>query len=108
MTTAGYANLRNIFRADYSPDHDAWGSVMGFLFPIAELLYVEGEDVPSSWEFRPSPLLTHETFDSEEGGMTYYLSQDWLSGYFTADDLRDFGNVLNRYSTSLRARGKDY
>jgi len=109
MTTAGYQNLRSIFRADYSPEHDAWGSVMGFLFPIAELLYVEGETVPSAWQFRPSPLLNRDSFtDDERDTMGFYLSQDYLSGHFTLEDLTTFGNVLHRYSTNLRAAGKDY
>jgi len=108
VTTAGYQNLRNIFRADYD-SHDAWGSVLGFLFPIAELLYVEEEDVPSAWEFRPSPFLTRGMVqDDSSDSMRYYLSQDYLSGYFTANDLVSFGNVLHRYSTNLRTAGKDY
>ncbi len=84
---------------------------MGFLFPIAELLYLEGEDIPAAWEFRSSPLLKRSdmfTYDENTSGLDYYLSQDWLAGYFTADDLIAFGNVLHRYSTNLRAAGKDY
>ncbi len=109
MTTAGYRNIRDIFRADYSPDHDAWGSVMGFLFPIAELLYVEGEDVPSAWQFRAAPSLTKGMVqDDPSDSFRYYLCQDYLSGHFTLEDLTTFGNVLHRYSTNLRSAGKDY
>jgi len=86
------ADIRTEFRLRYDP-HDGWGCVIGAFFEVAETLYAWGEDVPAEWEFRP--------------GLGEPEAAEWLDG-FDADTLVDFGNVLDRWSDMLRARGDDY
>lgn len=105
MRTVGYRAVMGEVRLTDDPG-DPWGSAMAWLFPIAEVFYVEfGECLP---EFRPSPMLS----DRDDIDRDDYQSDTLLtlvdSGEVTETDLRNLFTVMSRYADWARLAGKDY
>jgi hypothetical protein len=96
-------DLRDTIRLAFDPS-DRYGSVMGAWFAIAGLLVDDGEDVPSSWDYRPSPMGGTDPDDS----LAEWIRDQWLAGYIDADDLRQAGDVLRDYAHHLDAIGASY
>lgn len=104
--TDGYRAIMTEVRI--SNDGDSWGTVMEWLFSIAEVAYVlHGVTLP---EFSPSPFLRpferSTLWDSGHATDTITGWED--SGTVTLPDLRRAFTVLSRYADMLRAAGKDY
>lgn len=107
MLTEGYKTIRDAFRMDYDPRHDAWGHVMEWHFAIAEVIIHKGmRPVPADWEFHDSPM--HRDEWTPEGYADEELAALRDDGIIFSRDLIAFGNVLSRYADILRAAGKDY
>jgi hypothetical protein len=97
LTPAERADLAAL-RAEYRMGHDpgdAWGSVMGAWFEIAEALEARGEAAPDHWLFRAGCMAPVEEDDA--------WTQFWPS-----DTLARFGDVLARWSRMLRHAGRSY
>lgn len=105
MGTAGYKNLRFEFNTMWD-GYDPWGSVLEWLFALAETAYHAGLDIPSEWEFHDSPA--HHAEYEPEGYEAERVQEMYECGEVTGDDLITFGQVLNRYADILREAGKDY
>jgi len=86
---------------------DAWGDTMGAWFDIADILHCDGAEIPPDWQYRRGSTLA-EDHCREESLFFADTLDDWREGAITADDLRHVGNVLARYSSILRAQGRDY
>ncbi|NNM44514.1 hypothetical protein [Knoellia koreensis] len=82
---------------------DPWGVSLAWHFAIADTLHAEGEEVPASWQFVPSPL--GPSLDDPAADVVRGL---WLAGHVDADDLRGAGEILSRFEDVLRAEGRDY
>ncbi len=85
-------------------DHgDRWGSTMGWWFAAADWLHFEGDgDVPESWGYKPG-------IGADDDRHEYQVIA-YLVGYgqITDDDVRHLGNLMERLSVILKARGEDY
>ena len=85
---------------------DAYGSVMSHWFGIATVLFVWGEEIPESWDFRPHPLLNHgSNLDQWPDEEYLHMLED---GVFTADDLLHDGNLFCKYRQALVEAELDY
>lgn len=83
-------------------DSDEWGTVLGLLFDIAEILWlVEGERVHA--EFRPSPMLPR-------GGGREHLEEphEWLLEEYDTAELQLAFPILMARRDKLEAEGKAY
>ena len=105
LATPGYRNLRFEFNTAYSGD--AWGEAMSWWFAIAELLYHAGETLPDEWQFRDSPMHAADGW-MPEGYTEETLCELLDEGYCTLDDIKTFGEVINRWAGLLKAAGLDY
>jgi hypothetical protein len=86
---------------------DAWGSTLSAHFDIAECLHRHGADIPSEWEFRPSPLLN--VGDPLPEDCSYFAEQiDLMMREGHVSNLVHAGNVLMRYAAQLKLAGEDY
>lgn len=87
---------------------DVKGWALGWLFPIAETLYVAGERIPESWEFSPSPMLTGMSLDEFRLDHDEWQAEEVVFALrlYGADAVRYVGNVLSRY-VELFVRGTD-
>lgn len=98
----GYADLKR----DYHDDGDPWGSCMGAWHCIAAELYTRDDAIiPDSWEYRSGST------DPRKPDQDNHLLSDPFAetcALASNDALIRFGNVLQRYSHMLRAKGKDY
>jgi hypothetical protein len=93
-----YQELKQVYRDFQSGD--VWAECMGWLFAVSDYLtFDDGTGTPDKWQFRPSPLGPDE--DSYEYQELQEIKPD-------TETLERFGNLLNRYSDILRARGMDY
>lgn len=104
MSTNGFVLLHDDFRIAHDP-HDAWGSVMNWLFAVADVLYHHDPDlIPDAWQYHHGEGCDGNTPDNPDQEI-----QDGLDdGTWTPEDLVAFGNVLDRWSDMLRAAGEDY
>jgi len=104
MHTEGYQALRADFDMAFDPA-DTWGSVMGWQFGVADVLWHADPDmVPDAWQFRHGAGCDGNSADYPDSDI-----QDMLDdGTVTVEDLAAFGTVLDRYADRLRANGKDY
>lgn len=91
--------MRDALHDGYDPG-DAWGSVMGAWFDIADILTWEGLPVPAEWKYRRG----YAYQSTPESALFDY----WLMGYVDYYDLLDAGNLLQRASHILKAEGRDY
>lgn len=81
-------------------DGDCWGSVMLWWFAIADELHFNRDSgVPSSWQFRPSPLGPSNDLEAYETEIVEAADTETL--------LR-FGELMNRCASRLKRLGKDY
>lgn len=91
-------------------DGDSWGTVMGWSFGVAEVLYVAGEEVPAEMQFRPSPFLDSADPDvaPEEypDEMVWQMLREWSE--VTVEELQTAGKCLTRYADWLKAAGLSY
>lgn len=78
---------------------DAWGSVMGWWFAIADYLTENFDGVPGSWGFQQSPFgVDKDAYEFE-----------WLTELQpTEEQLIHAGNILERYAAQLKLAGEDY
>lgn len=97
-------------------DGDKWGSAIGALFDIAEVMSAAGIEVPAELEYRRSPLDNRTiadmaTEDRDYGGTSYgeyVLAEEYIAGNITAKELRLAALTLNRYVAACVAAGLDY
>jgi hypothetical protein len=95
--------------ADDFDGRDLKGWVVGWLYPIAEVLYVAGESIPDEWEFS-APMLR------PDGDLGAYLEfhENWQTNMIVeeyrrngADGLLYVARVLDRYF-EMFVRGTDH
>ncbi len=86
---------------------DRWGSVMGERFGIATALYIEGEEIPTEWEFSPG-LISESSIRADDLWPDIYWLETLRSGEYSVEDLILAGNVLRRYSQALERAGLSY
>jgi hypothetical protein len=94
-----YDDLKTEFRLS-NDDGDSWGSVMAWLFAIAdEITFYRNPtlNVPNEWEFRPSPL------GADTETQTHKICHQ-------AKDIAlvKLGDTLWRYRAKLIVADKDY
>lgn len=90
--------MRDALHDGYDPG-DAWGSVMGAWFDIADILTWEGLPIPEHWDYGPGLMSS-----APDSPITDY----WLQGYVDYYDLCDAGDLLARAADILRAEERDY
>ena len=94
--------------ADTWDSSDPWGSCLAHLFGICDVLTLEGEEVPASWQFNPGAGSRDEDDVRDES----FEASTWLNairlGALDADDLRSVGAVLMRYRDRMEAAGMSY
>lgn len=84
--------------------YDPYGEAMGWLFAIAEVVYVEfGEIMP---ELRPSPLLDgrKDLYDREARHLLTMIDSSEVG----LSDLEYAFKILDRYADWCRLAGRDY
>jgi hypothetical protein len=95
-------------KGNYDEDPgDQWGSVMSWLFGIAEVLNIKAPNlIPPEWEFSPG-LSSGQDVEPEEwpDSLIYELV---TAGQATPEDLVAFGNELQQKKQQLEAEGKAY
>lgn len=89
-------------------DGDEWGTVMGAAFAIAEALYLRGDDIPDSWEYRPGLCVPDEQMMREDSYVLDMVLSGYDAGDITADDLRNAGDGLMVIREGLVAEGRSY
>lgn len=108
--TDGYLALADEYVLDDAGD--PWGTVMAWWFAIAGTLAADGEDVPPAWQYRRSPIDRRDVAEMAEGEDSDHteamVAGGYLDGLWTADDLRAFGDVLDRYASWCKLAGVDY
>jgi len=92
---------------------DPWGSCLGALGPILDVLYVRGGDIRASAGYRPAMALHSEAdlvYDevSGENDLAAYLLERLDAGEIVIADLEFAARVLDRYADLVRAAGQDY
>jgi hypothetical protein len=97
---------------------DPFGWALGWQFAIAETLHIAGEDVPPSWQFRPSPFMASDDTEelarrarNAEGDHSYEdetAAALLLAGDITAEELTYAGTVLARYVRLCELAGRSY
>ena len=81
-------------------DGDAWGNAMLWWFSIADEIHFNREfDVPSEWQFRPSPIGPSNDPDDYITTVVREASDA---------ELQSFGALIHRYARALKHAGKDY
>lgn len=107
--------------------HDPWGSCLGTLGPVCDVLWVMGayDVIPSSAGYRPAMGLGHpgdlrhdKTSGENHQAHELLAALDpefdpgyWIEGYepnLTFDDLEYAARVLDRYADVLTLAGRDY
>lgn len=83
---------------------DQWGSVMSWLFPVADKLYWEGHGVPEAWGYSPGMA---DGPDADDEDYPASLLHE-LEHLYTPADLVAFGEILNEEADLLKKEGKDY
>ena len=80
---------------------DKWGSVMAWLFAIADEMYMRGSGPPDAWDFWPGLGINGDVrqLDTFEGETCAEASDDELAWT---------GSVLWRYRAALERAGLDY
>ena len=91
------ADLKSELRVDLPID--PWGHAMGAWFDTASELHNRNASIPEHWHFSPAA-----TTDDQE------VTDFWSEVFATTDNdtLRQFGNLLERYTNHLRRAGMDY
>lgn len=100
--TAGYQLLMGEIRnGDFD---DAWGTTMGWLFGVAEVMFLRFDDVLPG--FRPAPSLSIASIEDDypAGMVLDYVDNDSV----TEDDLRDVFTVMSRYADWLKLADRSY
>jgi len=93
--------------------HDPWGSCLGALGPILDVLYVRGGAIPAGAGYRPAAAL-HDESDlvhdevTGENDLAAYLLELLDGGQVEIEDLEHAARVLDRYSDLVRAAGHAY
>lgn len=82
---------------------DPYGWCMGHWFGIAHALNCAGEDIPAEWRYRAGAMGP----DVEDWPASQY-AEGLDTGEWSADDLRDTGDVLNRYRNRVEYAGLAY
>ncbi len=106
--SAGYNDIMASVRmGDF---HDPWGTVMGWLFAIAEVAYKRfGELLPA---YRPSYILDGMTYrawvDQLDDSETTEILGLVLSGFVDFDDLERSYEILGRYADWVELAGRSY
>lgn len=78
---------------------DEWGHAMSAWFDVAAEAFHRCLDIPSHWEYRPSPCNDPRDLDSWFARVAVDASDD---------ELIKFGNLMERYTRILQRAGKDY
>ncbi len=100
---AGRALILDHVRLSFTGD--PWGTVNGWIFPLASIVWVEeGELLPG---FRPSPMLRKRA-DLENDWETTALLDLYTHGELTTDHMREAYALLTRAADILRAMGRAY
>lgn len=95
---ATLAELKSCFRADYDSG-DPWGSVMAWLFPIAEESFFNRDGAVADFlEFSPGAAT-----EPEPG----FMFADELRNA-SDSDLESFAELLHRFEQFCRAQNLDY
>lgn len=103
VLTPGYRSLHSQFDMTFDPG-DPWGSAMAWRFAVADALYHTGSDIPDAWAYRHGPIC-----QGDDDDFTSELVRETLAeGEVGSDDLRAFGDALDRYSRQLSRAGRDY
>lgn len=109
MFTPGYLSILELFRED-DYKHDPWGTSMGWLGSLADVLYVLTGEV--SEDYRPSAMLWGPEdldLDPETGSYSTRTLYDCLQdGSITEDDMRKVYKVISRYVDWAKAAGRSY
>ena len=92
-----HRDIRNVLAADF--DGDRWGSAMSAWFDVADVIYHEGGPIPSSWQYRHSPLCKGTEAYARFGFAAHHAP---LAAFYHA------GEVLARYTETLERRGESY
>lgn len=83
---------------------DPWGTAMAWLFALAEVLYVEGDEIMP--DFRPAPSIKDR--EDLEGWETEAILYHLDSGACDFDDLREAFTIMSRFGQWCRIAGRDY
>jgi len=79
---------------------DPWSSCMSWLFPVCDYLtYETDQDVPDSWQFKPS-MFGANTDD--------YNFQTLKELNLPSKDILHFGSLLIRFDKLLKRKNLDY
>lgn len=100
--TDGYRTIMDEIRAgDF---YDPWALAMGWLYGLAEVLYVDTGEVLA--DFTPSPALRDRSdLEGDEHEMLCELLDTKLITYA---DMVDAYKVMSRYENWCRIAGRDY
>lgn len=99
--------IRSVMR-DWGDPGDPYGSVMSSWFALCDALYCHGDDIPSSWQYRPGIGMSTEALEEDEFEQSRWLYDLLEDGAVTASDLEQAGNVLERAYSILVTMGRDY
>lgn len=92
------------FRGD-DYKHNPYDTAVAWQFRVADALLRNDETVPYHWQYSPG------MGDGSVEDGDYYaetIEEFLVEGLIDFDDLRYFGNVLDRYKEWARLAGKDY
>jgi hypothetical protein len=103
VNTQGYKSIRSEY--NLTADGDIWGNALTWHFAVAETLFHNGNELPSEWKFRDSPMHSEWSPDDYE---TEIIAELLMHAECEEEDLLTFGHVLFRYLNVLKAAGKDY
>jgi hypothetical protein len=105
MTVKMHPEIRAHIDISYSGDD--WGTAMGAMFSIADVLEHEAPDlIPSVWQYRHSPICDGP--DESDDWFGVQLLELLADDIITAADVRTAGDIVNRWCDLLRAAGRDY
>ena len=92
--------LKDLYREE-ADSYDLWGSALGAHFDVCEELLRQGEEIPCEWGYSPG-MVTGEVAEDEASMFRLAIVDH------DADELRAFGNLLDRYARVLKRAGRDY
>lgn len=99
------ATVINLFSDDWMAG-DMWGAVHESMFTLCSWLECLGEEVPSSLGYR-SGLHRPSLQDlMEEDVLGFY--DGWELGSYSADDVREALDLMDKFVDRLRELGLDY
>ena len=97
-------DLKTEFHNFSDHNYDPWGAGMDIFFQLAEFMYKTNIDIPSEWDYKPSPLMTND-FTDQDYEENYYFE---LFRNTSENDLKKLGEILYKYTGILKTMNKDY